>query len=167
MRAVVPRVRTSLSLLTLTMTICLAAAAVATAATATGSVPGNLCTLHVKQQLKTLPVGATCKQSKTAHIGGLAIEGANWGTINHAIALQVYTGIAKSRFLQQADKSGTKISLGTGTVGWEDSGATGVGLYAWANGVGLIVLLHRPIGSNSHPYLGPVLAFAKAVAKQL
>ncbi len=147
--------------------ISLAAAAVATAAAATRSVPGNLCTLNVKQQLKTLPVGTTCKQSKTAHVGGLAIEGANWGTTNHAIALQVYTGISKSRFLQQADKTGSKVSLGTGTVAWEDSGSTGVGLTAWANGVGMIVLLQQPIGANSHPYLGPVLAFAKTVAKQI
>jgi hypothetical protein len=147
--------------------MCLVAAAVATAAAAAGSVPRKLCTLNVKQQLKTLPVGAACKQSKTAHVGGLSIEGANWGTTDHAIALQVYSGIPKSRFLQQADKTGNKVSLGTGTVGWEDSGATGVGLYAWANGVGLIVLLHQPIGANSHPYLGPVLGFAKAVAKQL
>ncbi len=99
--------------------ISLVAAAVATAASATGSVPGDLCTLNVKQQLKTLPVGATCKQSKTAHVGGLAIEGANWGTTNHAIALQVYVGLSKSRFLQKADKTGSKVSLGTGTVGWE------------------------------------------------
>ena len=167
MRAVVRRLRKPLTLLTLTMSLCLAAAALASAAVATGSVPGNLCTLNVKQQLKTLPVGAACKQSKTAHVGGLAIEGANWGTTDHAIALQVYSGISKSRFLQQADKTGSKVSLGTGTVGWEDSGATGVGLYAWANGVGLIVLLHQPIGANSHPYLGPVLVFAKAVAKQV
>jgi hypothetical protein len=140
---------------------------VATAAAAAGSVPGNLCTLNVKQQLKTLPAGATCKQSKTAHVGGLSIEGANWGTTNHAIALQVYIGVSKSRFLQQADKSGSKVSLGAGTVAWEDSGSSGVGLTAWANGVGMIVLLQQPIGANSHPYLGAVLAFAKAVAKQI
>jgi hypothetical protein len=138
----------------------------ALAATA-GSPPANLCTLNVKQPLKALPVGTTCKPSKTAHIGSLSIEGANWGTTNHAIALQVYTGLPKSRFLQQADKTGSKVSLGTGTVGWEVSGSTGVGLDAWANGVGMIVLLHQPIGANSHRYLGPVLAFAKAVAKQI
>lgn len=97
----------------------------------------------------------------------MAIEGTNWGTTDHAIALQAYIGISRSRFLRQAGKSGSKVSLGTGSVGWEESGPSGVGLAAWAHGVGLIVLLEQPIGANGHPYLGPVLAFAKAVAEQL
>lgn len=132
-----------------------------------GSPPANLCTLKVKAQLKALPVGTVCKPSRTAHVGTLTIEGANWGTTNHAVALQVYIQLPKSRFLAQIDKSGKKVALGNGGTAWVDSGPAGVSLYAWADGLGMIVLLKQPIGASGGSYAAPLLAFTKAVAKQV
>jgi hypothetical protein len=160
--------RLKVSALAVAAVVALASAAVAMGRLA-GSVPGNLCTLNVKQQLKALPAGTGCKQSKTAHVGPLTIEGANWGSTDHAIALQVYVNIPKSRFMQQVDKSGTKVSLGSGNLGWENTGPSGVSVDAWVDGVGTITLLHTPLGTSSSnkKYAAPVLAFVKAVAKQI
>jgi hypothetical protein len=131
------------------------------------AVPSNLCALKVKPQLKPLGVSTTCKPSKTAQIAALTIAGADWGATNNYVGVQVYTGAPESRFKQQFGKQGNPVALGS--FAREAVGASGVTVNAWVRGKGLVVLLNKGISTPSKmkPYAPSVLAFAKAVAKQL
>jgi hypothetical protein len=123
------------------------------------SIPTNLCTLAVKSQLKALGVTAKCTSTKTA-IG----EGAHWGGPTHGIGITVWTSVAASRFKSAYAKLGTPVQLGS--FAREADGPMGVTLNAWVGNVGLsVTLVHRAaLNEAARP---PVLAFAKAVAKQL
>ena len=51
--------------------------------------------LRLKPQLAGLHVGGVCKQAKqakTAKIGALTILGANWGSVDNSVGVQVYQG---------------------------------------------------------------------------
>jgi hypothetical protein len=129
--------------------------------------PSNLCALKVKPQLEPLHVAAICKPSKTARIASLTIVGADWGAANNYVGVQVYIGAPESRFKQQFGKLGKPVSLGS--FAREDIGASGVSVSAWVNGKGLVVLLNKGLRTPSamKPYAASLLAFAKAVAKQI
>ena len=130
------------------------------------SVPANLCTLKVAAQLKAIGVGTNCKQAKTATVGPLTIAGANWGKTDDSVGVQVYKGVDESRFKLQFGKTGLPVSLGS--FAREASGASGVSLSAWINGVGLVVNFNHPgAPSKNKAYRAPVLALAKAIAKQI
>jgi hypothetical protein len=132
------------------------------------SVPSSLCTLKVKKQLPALGVANVCKAGKTARVGALTIYGANWGSTDLAVAVQVYTGTSESHFKASFGNTGTAVKIGS--FGREGAGTGGTSLSAWVDGVGLLVVLHRPPAttlSEYRAYLGPVLVFAKALAAQL
>ncbi len=128
--------------------------------------PSNLCKLKVRAQLNPLDVSGTCKPSKTAHVGSLTITGADWGTTDNYVGVQVYTGVPAARFEQQFGKQGKSVSLGS--FARENVGVSGVTLAAWVKGKGIVIALNKMGSSQTgRPYAAPVLAFAKAVAKQL
>jgi len=150
------------------LVIPVAALAVASAlATPVVAAPSNLCKLKVSAQLNPLDVSGTCKPSKTAHVGALTITGADWGTTDNYVGVQVYTGAPAARFEQQFGKQGKSVSLGS--FAREKVGVSGVTLAAWVKGKGLLIVLNKQFNSENggQPYAAPVLAFAKAVAKQL
>jgi hypothetical protein len=123
------------------------------------SIPANLCTLPVKSQLKALGVTAKCTSTKTA-IGA----GAHWGAPTHGIGITVWTSVPASRFKSTYAKLGTPVQLGN--FAREADGPMGVTLNAWVGNVGLsVTLVHRAGGNKAARPL--VLAFAKAIAKQL
>lgn len=133
---------------------------------ASASAPSNLCTLNLKKQLNILGVGHVCKQAKTAHVGPLTIEGANWGTTNDSIGVQIYTGVPHARFAQQFAQLGSPVALGTG--GHEAAGATGVIVSGWVDGAGLVVNFNHPAGPEANAaYRTRMLALAQAIAKHV
>jgi hypothetical protein len=130
------------------------------------SVPSNLCTLSLKPQLAALKVGSTCKQAATAKVGPMTIEGANWGSVDNSIGIQVWQGVSAARFKQNFGSTGSPVKIGS--FGREATGSSGAALSAWINGVGLVVNLNHPGDPNKNKvYFAPVLALGKAAAKQL
>jgi hypothetical protein len=130
------------------------------------SVPSNLCTLSVKPQIAALKVGSACKQAATAKIGPITIEGANWGSVDNSVGIQVWQGVSAARFKQQYGSTGSPVKIGS--FGREETGSSGAGLSAWVNGVGLVVNLNHPDApSKNKVYFAPLLALGKAAAKQL
>jgi hypothetical protein len=143
-----------------------AVAAAAAAGASRMSVPSNLCTLKLKTQLEAIGVASKCKEAKTAKVGALTIEGANWGAIDNSIGVQVYMGAPKSRFKAQFGQVGSPVALGS--FAREASGPSGVSLAAWVSGVGLVVNFNHPAdAAKNKTYAAGVLALAKAAAKQL
>lgn len=148
---------------TMTTVVALAVGCSLAASASAGS--SNLCSLNVKAQLKPLGVSTTCKPSKTAHIGSLAIAGADWGATDNYVGVQVYTGATEVRFRQQFGNLGKSVALGS--FAREDVGSFSITVSAWVKGKGLVVLLNKGPSAKPKPYAASVLTFARAVAKQL
>jgi hypothetical protein len=129
-------------------------------------VPANLCTLKVKLQLAGLHVASACKPAKAAKIGALTILGANWGSVDNSVGVQVYEGGSKASFAAEFGGLGSPVALGS--FGREATGASGATVAAWVSGVGLVANLNHPGDPDKNKaYAAPMFALAKAVVKQL
>ena len=129
-------------------------------------VPANLCKLNLKPQLAGLHVGGACKQAKTAKVGALTILGANWGSIDNSIGVQIYEGAGKATFTAQFGNLGSPVVLGS--FGREATSASGVSVVAWVSGAGLVVNLNHPGDPDQNKaYAAPMLALGKVIVKRL
>jgi hypothetical protein len=125
--------------------------------------------MRVSTQLQALPVSTSCTPLPTRARKNVTVRSVKWAGTRPGAALEILvtTGMSESEFKQSLGLLG-KLAEGQPLV---FPGA--VFLYEWVNGVGLEVELAVNVASPSAAvkagkhYAAPVLAFAKAVAKQI
>lgn len=122
------------------------------------AMPTNFCTFRLGPQLRALAVSSNCLWTRTT-----LSDSARWGLVTRGVTVTVWRRVSRQAF-EARFALGTPVSLGS--FAREDAQPLTVTVDAWVRGHGLTVVAIDE-RSGGGPDAATVLAFARAVARQL
>jgi len=166
-----PRLR-KLVVVTLIAATCAGLSAMPAAASGparhTASVQSNLCKLKVAKQLRALGIrGGRCTPQRALRLGNSLLAKAAWAKAGTGVSVTTYRGLSMAHFTGvMVPPHGLAVRVGS--YARAASEPTGFVLSAWIRGVAVIVeLSHQGSKTKNMAYRGRVIAFTRAVAKQI